>query len=104
LQYRFKSSEGRDGARAVRAPLFAVLAACLLGGCSLPVADLPVVGLPASTPPRPETPAAYLPVHDIPAPRNDTLLSPDEQARIEKDLAAARDRQIGQSAAERRND
>jgi hypothetical protein len=78
-----------------------VLAACILGGCSLPVADLPVVGLPANTPPRPETPAAYLPVHDVPPPREDTLLTPAQQSQMEKDLAAARDRQ---SAIQRRND
>ena len=84
--------------------MLAVLAACVIGGCSLPVGDLPLVGLPANTPPRPETPAAYLPVHDIPAPRDDTLLTPDEQAQMEKDLVAARDHQAGRSAAERRND
>ena len=79
----------------------AVLAVCTLGGCSLPVADLPVVGLPANTPPRPETPAAYLPIHDMPPPREDTLLTPEQQAEIEKELAAARDRQ---SAIQRRID
>jgi hypothetical protein len=79
----------------------AVAAACALGGCSLPVADLPVIGLPANTPPRPETPAAYLPIHDMPAPREDTLLTPEEQAKVEKELAAARDRQ---SAIQRQND
>ncbi|MBX9711448.1 MAG: hypothetical protein K2X60_10485 [Xanthobacteraceae bacterium] len=65
----------------------------LLGGCSMPVADLPLIGLPENTPPRPETPAPYLPVHDIPAPRTSTVLTPEEQDKIEKELAAARDRQ-----------
>ncbi|MBN9598819.1 MAG: hypothetical protein J0G28_03960 [Afipia sp.] len=74
-----------------------LMAAALLGsplaGCSLPIGDLPVVGLPENTPARPETPAAYLPVHDIPAPRDTVILTPDEQVRIEKELAAARERQ-----------
>ncbi|MGN6284818.1 MAG: hypothetical protein ACTHM2_06700 [Afipia sp.] len=77
------------------------LVALTLGGCSLPVADLPGVGLPANTPPRPETPAAYLPIHDMPAPREDTLLTPEQQAEVEKELTAARDRQ---SAIQRQND
>ncbi len=81
----------------VRAAGRVFLAAALLGpllaGCSLPIGDLPIVGLPENTPPRPETPAAYLPVHDIPAPRDTAVLTPEEQSRIEKELAAARDRQ-----------
>jgi hypothetical protein len=71
----------------------------LVAGCSLPIGDLPVVGLPENTPPRPETPAAYLPVHDIPAPRDTVVLTPEEQARIERELAAARDRQSRGHAA-----
>lgn len=90
--------EARSGSFALT---MAVLAACTLGGCSLPVADLPVVGLPANTPARPETPAAYLPVHDMPAPREDTLLTPEQQTKVEKELAAARDRQ---SAIQRQKD
>lgn len=76
-----------------RVLLAAALCGPLVAGCSLPLGDLPVVGLPENTPARPETPAAYLPVHDIPAPRDTVVLTPEEQARIEKELAAARDRQ-----------
>ncbi|WP_458761081.1 hypothetical protein ACSVBT_10035 [Afipia sp. TerB] len=101
MGYQFGSCVERQGAGRRLAPALIVLAACMLGGCSLPVADLPVVGLPANTPPRPETPAAYLPVHDIPAPREENLLTADQQAQMEKELAAARDRQ---SAIQRQND
>lgn len=75
-----------------------------LGGCSIPLADMPLVGLPANTPARPAAPPDYLPVHDLPAPRDEKVLTPDQQAKLEKDLLAARDRQAsGAGAAQRRN-
>lgn len=75
-----------------------------VGGCSMPLADLPLVGLPANTPARPATPAEYLPVHDLPAPRQETTLDPAQQDKLEKDLLAARDRQTsGAQAAQRRS-
>lgn len=91
----------RSRLRAAGRPLLAaVLLGPLIAACSLPVSDLPLVGLPENTPPRPAAPAAYLAVHDIPAPRDSTVLTPEEQARVEKELAAARDRQTrGQTAA-----
>jgi hypothetical protein len=65
---------------------------------------MPLMGLPANTPPRPATPADYLPVHDVPAPRSETVLDPKQQDKLEKDLIAARDRQLsGARAAQRRN-
>ncbi|RTL48637.1 MAG: hypothetical protein EKK40_17185 [Bradyrhizobiaceae bacterium] len=80
----------------------AVLAAGLLMcACSMPLTDAPLLGLPENIPPRPETPAAYLPVHDMPAPRSAPVLTPEEQARIEKELAAARDRQNAKTNAQR---
>ena len=73
-----------------------------LGGCAIPLADLPLVGLPANTPARPATPAEYLPVHDLPAPRQETVLDQAQQDKLEKDLLAARDRQAsGAQAAQR---
>jgi hypothetical protein len=81
-----------------------VLLGVALGGCSIPLADMPLVGLPANTPARPQTPPAYLPVHDLPAPRDEAVLTPEQQAKLEKDLIAARDRQAsGSQAAQRRN-
>lgn len=68
------------------------------------MADLPLVGLPANTPARPATPGEYMPVHDTPPARDDVVLDPAQQAKLEKDLIAARDRQAsGAQAAQRRN-
>jgi hypothetical protein len=90
----------------VRLPILTgvVLLGVALGGCSIPLADMPLVGLPANTPARPATPPDYLPVHDLPAPRDEKVLTPAQQAKLEKDLLAARDRQAsGSQAAQRQN-
>jgi hypothetical protein len=81
-----------------------VLLACMLGGCAASqIADAPLIGLPANTPARPATPGEYLPVHDVPAPRDDKMLDQAQQDKLEKDLLAARDRQIsGAQASQRR--
>jgi hypothetical protein len=70
-----------------------------LGGCSIPVADLPGIGLPANAPPRSENPPAYLPVHDVPPPRDEAVLTADEQKKIQTDLLNARDKQNAQANA-----
>jgi hypothetical protein len=80
----------------------AVLAALLLAGAAIitgcaaaTVADhMPaaVGGLPEGTPPRPETPAAYPAVNDMPPPRASTVLTGEEQTKIEDELVAARNR------------
>jgi hypothetical protein len=79
----------------------AVLAAVLLAvaaivtGCATTIADhTPTAagGLPEGTPPRPETPSAYPAVHDMPPPRGDTVLTSEEQKKIEDELVAARNR------------
>lgn len=71
----------------------AILVAIPLSGCSTSVADLPIVGVPEGAPKRPKDPGAFPAVHDMPAPRAQSALDPAEQARIESELAAARDRQ-----------
>jgi hypothetical protein len=58
-----------------------------------------VGGLPAGTPERPSAPAAYPAVHDMPPPRNDTVLTDAEQKKIQNDLNAARDQQTKRSTA-----
>lgn len=81
-----------------------LLLAFVLGGCASQIADAPLMGLPANTPPRPATPGEYLPVHDVPAPRQETVLDQAQQAKLEKELLAARDRQTsGTKAAQRRS-
>jgi hypothetical protein len=73
--------------------LGALLSALALGGCSSSIADLPLVGTPADAPARPSESGAYLPVHDLPPDRAEVVIPPAERAKIEKELAAARDRQ-----------
>lgn len=64
-----------------------------LGGCSTSVADLPGIGLPADAPARPKEAGGYLPVHDMPPDRDEAAMKPAEQAKIQAELIAARDRQ-----------
>jgi hypothetical protein len=80
----------------------ALLAAVLaLGGCSsTSIADLPIVGTPADAPARAKDQGGYLPVHDIPPDRDEPELAPAERAKIEAELAAARDRQASAAAAQ----
>jgi hypothetical protein len=68
-------------------------AAAILAGCSAStVADhMPVAagGLPEAVPQRPATPAPYPAVHDLPPKRQETVLSYEEQKKLEDDLIAA---------------
>ncbi|HEX7883795.1 MAG TPA: hypothetical protein VF499_13800, partial [Afipia sp.] len=95
---------GRETQRARQSSAWAglLLLGLTLGGCASTIADAPLLGLPANTPARPATPAEYLPVHDVPAPRQETVLDQAQQDKLEKDLLAARDRQAsGAKAAQR---
>src|SRR5258706_4066315 len=76
-----------------------LLSALALGGCSIPIADLPLVGTPADAPARPKEAGAYLPVHDLPPDRDEAAMAPAEQAKIQSELVAARDRQASAAAA-----
>jgi hypothetical protein len=71
-------------------------AAALLPGCSASlIADhMPaaVGGLPSETPERSAVPPPYPAVHDMPPQRSDTMLSDDQQKKLESDLIAARNR------------
>ena len=77
-----------------------LLSALSLGGCSTSIADLPVVGTPAGAPERPKEPGAYLPVHDLPPDRGEAAMPPEERAKIEAELRAARDRQASMAAGQ----
>ena len=70
-----------------------LLSALALGGCATSIADMPLAGVPADAPPRPKETGAYLPVHDLPPNRDEAAMPPAEQAKVLKELAAARDRQ-----------
>lgn len=69
-------------------PAILVLALALAGCAS--VADVPLIGVPANAPARPAAAGTYLPVHDVPPPRQEQMLSLDDQTRIEKELSEAR--------------
>lgn len=64
--------------------------ALVLSGCSTPIADLPATANPADAQARA---GGYLPVNELPPERDSATMSPDERAKIEKELLAARDRQ-----------
>lgn len=91
---------GMSGDRRIRAIMVgALLASALaLGGCSTSIADLPLVGTPADAPARPKEAGSYLPVHDLPPDREEAAMAPAEQAQIQRELAAARDRQASAAA------
>jgi len=66
-----------------------------LSGCSSTIADM---AMPADAPARAKDPNGYLPVHDIPPDRADPMIKPADQAKIEQELIAARDRQASTAA------
>lgn len=70
-----------------------VMLALSVGGCATSIADMPLVGVPSDAPARPKEAGAYPAVHDVPAAREQSALDPSEQAQIQKELIAARDRQ-----------
>jgi hypothetical protein len=63
--------------------------AFVLGGCSSQLADM----TSSDTPAHPREPGTYLPVHDLPPDRDQAIIPPEQRAKIEAELAAARDRQ-----------
>jgi hypothetical protein len=85
--------------RVFKRSLWAVFgAAVALAGCSPgPLIDrLPSdLGLPAGAPARPVAPYDYPAVHDMPPDRPSTPMTEEEQVKLEKDLARARDQQEG---------
>ena len=66
-----------------------LIAAFAMGGCSSQLADL----TPADAQAHPKEPGSYLPVHDLPPDRDEAIIPPEQRAKIEAELAAARDRQ-----------
>jgi hypothetical protein len=70
----------------------AVLLSLSLGGCSTSIADLSLGGS-ADAPERAAEVPDYPAVHDLPAPRDQAAMDPAEQARVEKELIAAREHQ-----------
>jgi hypothetical protein len=73
-----------------------ILASCSTVGDHLPAA---AGGLPQGVPPRPTTTGSYPAVHDMPPPRAETVLTDEEQKKLEEDLIAARNRAKGAARA-----
>src|SRR5215469_3692536 len=74
------------------------LAASALAGCSSPIADLPSLGTPSDAQAKPAD--TYLPVHDLPPDRDEAVIPPDQRAKIEAELVAARNRQASAPATQ----
>jgi hypothetical protein len=77
----------------------ALLLALALGGCASTIADMPMVGTLTGAPARPAQPGEYIPVNDLPTSRENALMAPAEQAKLQAELIAARDRQSALSPA-----
>ncbi|KWV54264.1 hypothetical protein AS156_00585 [Bradyrhizobium macuxiense] len=86
--------------RMMRGLAAAVLLAstAVLSGCSSTVADMPGIGVPADAPARPKDANGYLPVHDLPPDRSEETMKPADQAKLEAELIAARNRQASEAA------
>ncbi len=109
LQFIESTSVSRPGRQALRSIVgvskrFLWLAlgfAAAVAGCSPgPIIDrLPAdIALPAGAPARPAVPYDYPAVHDMPPDRASAPMTEDEQVKVEKELANARDRQEGRPA------
>ncbi len=88
-------------AKAGRKPLPALVLALALGACSSTFSRMPTElgGMPPGTPQQPAAPAAYPAVHDMPPPRNDVVMTQEEQKKAEAELMALRERQEKQGVA-----
>jgi len=77
----------------------ALLLAATLAGCGSTLSNLPpeMGGLPADTPARPATQQyAYPAVHDMPPPRESTIMTPEQVQQQEAEMARLRDQQTKQ--------
>jgi hypothetical protein len=87
-QCRPRARARRAGA-ALAFALSTGLSACSSLGDNLPAA----IGLPQGAPERPAAQPEFLPVHEMPAPRDMKPLTEQERKKVEADLKEARDRQ-----------
>jgi hypothetical protein len=89
----FRVIDGRGARAAATAAVLGLGLGLPLGGCASTIADMPMVGTPAGAPARPAEVGTYLPVHDLPTTREGTAMAPADQAKMQAELTAARDRQ-----------
>ena len=83
---------GQVTALAVRAVLLSILS---LGGCASSSSSLMDARAEAPSPQQ-----KYLPVEDLPPKREKPAMTADEQAKLKKELTAARDRQATSAKAQ----
>ena len=76
--------------RLIAAPAPLLLLSLSLGGCVTASTGSSLMGAHAEVP---ASLGAYLPVEDLPAKRDKPAMTADEQAKLRKELTAARDRQ-----------
>ncbi len=92
--------------RALAAALLIGAAATLSGCSSAPFVDhIPTVagGLPDGVPERQAEQQAFPAVHDMPAPRNDVVLTDAEKKKLKDELIATRERITRENAANQAN-
>ena len=85
------------------APALLFSAALMVAGCTGTTADhapTSVGGLPGDAPAQQTAPSAYPAVNAVPPPRGDTLLSSEEQKKLEDELAQARNRAAAGASAD----
>jgi hypothetical protein len=70
-----------------------------LGGCATSSAGSSLMDARAEAPVPPKT-SAYLPVEDPPPKRGMPAMTPDERLKLQKELIAARDRQVAAGKAQ----
>ena len=70
-----------------------------LGGCATSTAGSSLMDARAETPAPPKA-SAYLPVEDLPPKREMPAMTPDERLKLQKELIAARDRQLAAAKAQ----
>jgi hypothetical protein len=86
----------RVAALAAGAPLLLSLS---LGGCVTSTAGSSPMDARAEAPVSPKT-SAYLPVEDLPPKREMSPMTSDERIKLQKELIAARDRQLAAAKAQ----
>jgi hypothetical protein len=70
-----------------------------LGGCATSTAGSSLMDARAEAPAPPKT-SAYLPVEDLPLKREMPTMTSDERLKLQKELIAARDRQLAAAKAQ----
>jgi hypothetical protein len=82
--------------RLIAAPATLLLLNLSLGGCATSSTGSALMGAHAEVP---ASSGVYLPVEDLPANRDKPAMTTDEQAKLRKELTAARDRQTSRVKA-----